>query len=146
MTDIRMLDLNQWPLVLAIRPCGHAELIHAAMSPAAAAAELRRLAFMLDQAAAACEAPPLSPSGDYIEPMAARGGTLDGDRWTDGHGHVWDLSLIWTDECDQTWMWAGWFDRSGAPMMRSVDHGDQMPLDTVRVVYGALRPGSAGGR
>lgn len=143
---IRMLKLDEWALVLAVRPCGHAELLDAAMPPAAAASALRHLAATLDEVAAKHGGPSPAPQGDHIEPLTARGGSLDGDRWTDGHGHVWDLSLTWVDECDQAWMWAGWFDRAGAPMMRSTLHGDQMPLDTVRVVYGALRPAAGGQR
>lgn len=90
-----------------------------------------------------CTPAPVQPPPAYDVPMTARRGSLDGHLWADGTGHVWDLSLIWNDTAGHAWLWAGWFS-IGAPMMREIDSGEQMPLDAIREIYGALSPAAGG--
>lgn len=152
---IRLVDLDEHDLVITVRTRGSAEVELNSEACAATAADLlRHIAQRLDEqhSTATCKAPERDESAEAapaedLAPMMARGGSLNGDRWTDGNGHTWDLSLTWIDGCRQRWQWAGWFDRGGAPMMRDTVGGTQMPLDTVRVVFGGpMRPAAGGQR
>lgn len=145
---IRIVDLDEHDLVVTVRSTGEVEI------ELGADTDSKHLAHLLARIAREIHGPgqcepkpaPDPASADDLAPMKARGGSLTGDRWTDGEGHVWDLSLIWIDGCRQRWMWAGRFDQSGAPIMRHLTGGRHMPLDAIRGIFGGpMRPAVSGG-
>lgn len=143
-----MLDLNEWALVVAVRPWGHSELLTTNLNPADCAVALRDLAHVFEVVAGELHGTQPEPDQDEAhepapveQPLVARGGRLDRERrtWTDDGGHVWDLSLTWADAVGNEWRWTGSLDRSGTPTMVG-GAGDCMPLDVVRVLLGPIAP------
>lgn len=143
--NIRMIDLDEHVLVITLDEHGDLGITPAGACAYAVAAVLMHAAHAL-----AAEHPPFrcnpaaeQPSGD--EPLYAEHGTLDADRrvWTDGTGHVWDLSVAWAAAgTESLWKWSGRLDR-GVPVMQAVGTGVKESLDVLRALYGPISP--AGG-
>lgn len=146
MTDFRFIDVDEHRLVVLVDADGRFELRTGKVCTVRAAELLEDLAGQLraSHPPYPCEAPngASGPKGRPAEPLDARGGKLDRERslWTDGRGHVWDLSLVWGDVADRRWQWHGSLDSFGAPLLRTVDGTTTEPLDVVRAVYGPLVP------
>ena len=143
----RLVDFTEHPLVLLVDTEGNAELIgEDTICPIRTAALLRVIAndliasHPLGRCTPSAEAPTWSRPA---EPLIPQAGTLDRARslWTDGTGHVWDLSVPWADAFGRAWQWTGQLDRtSGTPMMRCEYRPDTQPLDVLRAVCGPIAP------
>lgn len=143
----RLVDFTEHPLVLLVDTEGGAELIgEGTMCPFRTAALLRVIAadliasHPLGPCAPSTEAPTWERPTEPINPQA---GTLDRARrlYTDGTGHVWDLSLPWRDANGDTWRWHGTLDgESGVPILRCDQWPGAHPLDVLRAGRGPIRP------
>ncbi|MEV5911102.1 phiSA1p31-related protein [Streptomyces chartreusis] len=147
----RLVDFTEHPLLLLIDTEGNAELIgEDTMCPINVAAMLRIIAadLLMSHPLGPClptpEPPTWSRPAEPLHPFAA---TLDRARklWTDGTGHVWDLSVWWGDAFGRVWRWTGDLDRtSGAPLMRCEYRPETQPLDVLRAVCGPIAPMAGG--
>ncbi|ALF00182.1 conserved hypothetical protein [Streptomyces sp. SPB78] len=141
---IKLVDLDEHSLVVTIDADGVAELHSAGMCKMRAAAILRFVSTQLaaEHGFGPCLPQPEPQHDRPEEPLHAHAGTLDREAklWTDGTGHVWDLSLSWRDATDQSWRWHGSLDRQGTPIMRSGDGSVSESLDIVRALWGPLAP------
>ncbi|MCT9139042.1 phiSA1p31-related protein [Streptomyces violarus] len=143
----RLVDFTEHPLVLLVDTEGGAELLgEDTMCPIQTAAILRTIAadllasHPLGPCAPVAEAPAWSRPPEPLHPFA---GTLDRARkvWTDGTGHVWDLSVPWADANGDTWRWHGVLDQvSGAPILRCDQWKGAHTLDVLREGRGPIRP------
>jgi hypothetical protein len=140
-------------LTVHMTATGAAVVSHPGMCAAEAAARLRALADVMQAAhdAELTQVPPAGltsePGPDEMQPLHSDLSRLDRDRqlWTDGMGHVWDLSLTWADATGNTWTWTRRMDL-GAPVMRMHGGGEEQPLDAIRGFAGPLTPVTGGGR
>lgn len=147
----RFIDQREHPFVVLLDVHGSAEILgENNVCKARAADVLRYVADVLDSehGPGMCY-PPSEPSqfGRPAEPLQVHAGTLDRERqvWTDGTGHVWDLSVPWRDNAGSTWLWYGRLDRQGAPLMWSNDWPESQPLDALRSLRGPMAPVYRGG-
>jgi hypothetical protein len=150
---IRMIDLNEHPLVVIFNDDGSAHVAHHGMCPTLSAEWLERLAAVMRE-----QHPPFpchwiraeeEPADRPVEPTVARDGSLDAAAkvWTDGTGHRWDLSVSWDDVTGVRWQWTGSVDSNGAPLMRSTFEGGEIqPLDVIRAITGPIAPAVGDGR
>ncbi|MFI9600367.1 phiSA1p31-related protein [Streptomyces sp. NPDC052043] len=143
----RLVDFTEHPLVLLVDTEGNAEL-HGenTICPIRTAALLRVIAndliasHPLGRCAPSTEAPIWSRPPEALHPEA---GTLDRARklWTDGTGHVWDLSVPWGDAYGDTWRWHGTLEsESGVPILRCDQWKGEHPLDVLRAGRGPIAP------
>ncbi|MFF5451835.1 phiSA1p31-related protein [Streptomyces sp. NPDC012950] len=143
---IRMIDLNENLLVVALDRTGVMRTSVRGICSQMAADILRGLADDLeaDHPAYPChwdeERDTPAPADRPAEPLPTDGARLDAGRkvWTDGTGHVWDLSVPWQDAVDVRWRWTGRMDGTGTPLMQSVDGVES--LDVIRAVVGPIVP------
>ncbi|AZM53306.1 hypothetical protein DMA15_12500 [Streptomyces sp. WAC 01529] len=146
MSDYRFVDFDDQRIALLVNTDGSYELHTGSTCTSRAAEFLFELAVQLEAVHPPypCNpsAEPDGPKGRPAEPIDSRRGRLDRERslWTDGRGHLWDLSLVWGDVADRLWRWHGSLDSFGAPLLRTVDGTTTEPLDVVRAVYGPLIP------
>jgi hypothetical protein len=146
---IKLIDLDEFPLVVMVRADGTATVSAPTICDGAAADLLRSIAADLD----ALHPPFACSPGDTPAPQPeadetlGKGGALDTDRkvWTDGTGHAWDLSVTWGSAGNLRWWWTGGHTEAGVPLMRTGDGTDEQPLDLVWALYGPLFP-TAGDR
>lgn len=143
----RLVDFTEHPLVLLVDDEGNGELIGEDSFCAIRVAALLRLI-----AADLLASHPLGPCAPQAEatvwerpaePLHPQGSTLDRVRqlWTDGTGHVWDLSVKWGDASGRPWRWTGELDRvTGVPLMRCEYRPDTQPLDVLRATCGPIAP------
>lgn len=144
---IRLIDYDEYALVLTITRRGRAEIGHPGVCAFTAGELLRTLAEKIeaDHGPDACDpAAEVPDEALNSQPLDARNGSLDDESkvWTDGRGHRWDLSITWVDVVGVLWRWTGRLDRLGAPLMRSAwnDGEDDQPLDVLRAVVGPISP------
>lgn len=68
----------------------------------------------------------------------------DPKTWTDATGHVWDLTVNYTDESGNIWQWAGGFEYEGARPQPLMSRGDwsvqDVRLGNVIADWGKLTP------
>ncbi|MFB6875707.1 phiSA1p31-related protein [Streptomyces sp. NPDC056323] len=148
--NIRLIDFDEQALVVTVARDGFTTVAAARMCDSAAADLLRRIADQLDAGHPPypCDPAAAPEEHDHVETLG-NGGSLDADRrvWTDGTGHVWDLSGRWTAaETPGEWEWSGRLDSSGTPVMTVVGSPEVCEsLDVLRALYGPISP-SVGGR
>ncbi|MGW2708655.1 phiSA1p31-related protein [Streptomyces sp. NPDC001356] len=151
MSDIfdrhRIVDFTEHPLVVLIDTEGGAEIVgDDQVCKLKAAAVLRVVADVLasEHEQGQCRPPTRTPQWRRpAEPLIPHVSTLDRGRslWTDGTGHVWDLSVPWGDAYGRSWRWTGDMDRtSGAPLMATEYRAEQQPLDVLRATFGPIAP------
>ncbi|MFF1498670.1 phiSA1p31-related protein [Streptomyces sp. NPDC058316] len=147
---IRFIDYDEHALVLTVTRGGGVTITNPRMCDSAAAAMLRDIADQLDAGHPPypCNPAAVPEQHSHAEPLG-QGGALDADRrvWTDGTGHVWDLSGRWTAaETPGEWEWSGRLDDRGTPVMSAVGSPEvRESLDVLRALYGPISP-SVGGR
>ncbi|MFG2458118.1 phiSA1p31-related protein [Streptomyces sp. NPDC048523] len=151
MTDAyRFVDMDEQALVVLIDRDGGLEVQTGKICTVRAAEVLERLAARLraSHPPFPCfpSAAPNPTSERPDELLLAEGGRLDRSAkvWTDGRGHVWDLSLTWGDQYGAEWRWHGSLDSNGAPLLRANNGVTVQALDVVRTLYGPLAPVSGG--
>lgn len=137
---IRMLDLNEYPLVATVDRQGRPEVWSTSPCPAVRARMLRDLADRVEQSGHAC------CTAHPADSLAASPPVEDEDPlWTDRSGRVWDLGLMWLDAGGVGWWWVGtWDSCSGAPLMMSHHADASRPLDIVDMTWGPMRPRRGG--
>ncbi|MFI5809289.1 phiSA1p31-related protein [Streptomyces sp. NPDC051561] len=141
---IKFLDLDEHVLVITVDAQGALDITPTGGCTHAVASVLVHAARALVDAHPPypCTPDAEQPSGD--EPLHAEHGTLDAERrvWTDGTGHVWDLSVTWAAAATEPlWMWSGRLDHLGTPVMQPVgDDGVRESLDVLRALYGPISP------
>lgn len=151
MRRIKLIDLDEFVLVLTVARDGSTTVFNPTICDSAAAEMLRSIAAQLD-----ADHPPYpcspgsepAPQHDHAEPLDGPNGSLDAERrvWTDGTGHVWDLSGRWAAaETVPEWEWSGRLDHRGTPVMRAVGSDVCESLDVLRTLYGPISP-ALGGR
>lgn len=146
---IKLIDLDEYPLVVMVRADGTATVSAPNICDGAAADLLRSIAADLD----AQHPPFVCTPGDKPEPqhdreeILAEGGALDAERrvWTDGTGHAWDLTVTWGSSGDMRWRWTGDCTDVGVPLLQTGEGSAPQPLDLVWALYGPLFP-TAGDR
>lgn len=139
---IKLIDLDEYPLVVMVRRDGTATVSAPSVCDGVAADLLRNIAADLD----AQHPPYVCSPGDTREeqPDAAdtlgEGGELDADRqvWTDGTGHAWDLSVTWGSAGNLRWRWTGEQNDAGMPLMRTGEGTEAQPFNLVWALYGPL--------
>jgi hypothetical protein len=151
LAHVRFVDFTEHPFVLLVDVHGNAELHgDGQVCKLRAAALLRVIANDLaaEHPLGACTPEPdAEPWERPAESLHSQFGTLDAERalWTDGTGHVWNLSIPWGDAFGRSWRWHGVVDPlSGAPMMRCEYRFEAQPLDLLRALYGPIAPLSGG--
>ncbi|MFJ3587492.1 phiSA1p31-related protein [Streptomyces sp. NPDC090231] len=152
MRRIKLIDLDEYVLVVTVAHDGSTTVANPGICDAAAADVLRSIAAQLDAGHPPYPCNPgaePAPQHDHAEPLDAPNGSLDTERrvWTDGTGHVWDLSARWAAaETEPEWEWSGGLDHQGTPVMRAVGADDvRESLDVLRTLYGPIFP-AVGGR
>lgn len=143
----RIVDFTEHPMVVMFDVEGSAQLVgDDSVCALHAAAALQALAGMLlaEHVTEGCRAAAEEAPGERpAEPLLPFAGSIDRDRqvWTDGTGHVWDLSVAWADVNGDTWRWRGGMDPvSGAPVLRCEQWEGAHPLDVLREGRGPIRP------
>lgn len=144
--NVRLIDYDEYRLVLTITPEGEARVINPGMCDITTATMLRRVAERLEADHPPVECEPTENTVEPerpAEPAEVSGSRLDTGRkvWTDGRGHAWDLSIPWADEATaNVWRWTGALARGGAPMMHAAGTSVQEPFDVIHVMYGPMSP------
>lgn len=150
MTDadhFRFVDFTEHPFVLLVDGDGNAELHgdeQVCKLKAAAILSVIARDLVAEHGRGRCTPLPEAPLWQRPdEPLVPYAGTLDRERrlWTDGTGHVWDLSVPWADANGDTWRWHGVIDAaSGAPVLRCDQWKGAHSLDVLRAGRGPIRP------
>lgn len=147
----RLVDFHEHPFAVLVDAHGTAEIVgDDQVCKMQAATILQYVANVLiaEHGTGCCHPTPgVSGYARPAEPLHAQAGSLDRDAqlWTDGTGHVWDLSMPWQDNAGSTWQWYGSLDGQGAPLMRSNDWPEPQPLDALRYLRGPMVPVYRGG-
>ena len=142
---IRLIDFDEHPLVVIVDRNGLTTVGGTGLCGLVAADVLRQLADQMeaDHPATTCNPHTDTPTGPEqpVVPVTVFGSVLDRPRglWVDGHGHTWDLTLVWVDAAGDRWAWTGSLDR-GVPMLYPLAGGAPEPLDTLRIVHGPIGP------
>lgn len=147
--QIRLIDLNEYDLVVTVRPDGYIEISSDSTCPTDRAAALRRLADIVEANGHPCCGTALSVPwpGDARPPLPRREPSLPHPSlasplpaspvWTDRYGRAFDLAAGWRDANGTEWWWAGIYD-GGVPVMRDAETLAVYPLDALVVTYGPL--------
>ncbi|MFI1607813.1 phiSA1p31-related protein [Streptomyces griseofuscus] len=148
--DYRFVDMGEQQLVVLVDGEGRLEMHTGKVCTMRAADLLEKLAARLRashppfRCLPSAAAVPTAERPDEL--LLAEGGRLDrtASVWTDGRGHVWDLSLTWVDTMGAEWRWYGSLDSNGAPLLRANNGATVQALDVVRALYGPLAPVTEG--